>query len=476
MRIDTEEASLYGSFLFSNHFMREGMPFSRRPDDQDLLRSWGFRQNEMKKGLALLHDPKARELLGIEAGTTALDVKFLHENLQGDPLLGNVGWVSPDGRVQGTGEQFQEPDFDGADLLVAGGIANGANALARILANESAGEQEQPEVGAAIAQTSAETRRAVWGVMARVGDDEAGDRYRSMLHPDLDQSLIDVIPGGKSGLSHVRLQGETNDGIEKGTYAIRFRPGESGQWIPAKEELVRIAAHRPFNVNISYPGLFPYGMDCDDGATLAQFVHRLQTFCPMVSMDMHGPTQIQHVESALSHIDVFNANERDAARLFLGRDVKDIPPDQRDIALELIGGRMQAYMFTQGRPRLFTVTHRDGCHVVFQSAVGEICSKNCLSPYAQIPAKDTTGAGDVRFATSRLYLAREMGREWKDGSVTFGDVCRAVNIGQLSTTLHLQGEGGKAYEGVTVAKMESVVRSGRQFETLEQLQDALMVA
>jgi len=60
--------------------------------------------------------------------------------------------------------------------------------------------------------------------------------------------------------------------------------------------------------------------------------------------------------------------------------------------------------------------------------------------------------------------------------VTFGDVCRAVNIGQLSTTLHLQGEGGKAYEGVTVAKMESVVRSGRQFETLEQLQDALMVA
>lgn len=429
----------------------------------------------MQKGLALLHDPKAGGLLGIEAGTTALDAKFLHENLQSDPLLGNVGWVSPDGRVQGTDEQFQEPNFDGADLLVAGGIANGANALARILANESVGEQEQ-ELGAAIAQTSAETRRAVWGVMARVGDDEAGDRYLSMLHPDLDRSLIDVIPGGKSGLSHVRLQGEATDGIEKGTYAIRFRPGESGQWMPTKEELVRIAAHQPFNVNVSYPGLFPFGMDRDQGATLAQFVRRLQTFCPMVSMDMHGPTQIQHVESALSHIDVFNANYRDAARLFLGRDVQDIPPDQRDIALELIGGRMQAYMFTPGRPRLFTVTHRDGCYVVFQPAAGEIRSKNCLSPCAQIPARDTTGAGDVRFATSRLYLARELGREWKDGAVTFEDACRAVDIGQVSTTLHLQGEGGRAYEGVTVANMESVVRSGRQFETLEQLQAALTAA
>lgn len=455
--------------------MPEGMRFSLKPDPSDLLRSFGYREAEMPDALAMLRDPRVTLLTGIEAGTTALDVKFLHEDLQGDPLLGNVGWVGPDGRVQGTGEQFQEPDFDKADLLVAGGIANGANALARILANESSGEQGQ-EVGAAIAQTRVATRRAVWGVMARVGNDEAGERYLSMLHPDLDQSLVDIIPDGKSGLSHVRLQGETAEGIEKGTYAIRFRPGESGQWMPTKEELVRIAAHQPFNVNISYPGLFPYGMDRDNGATLSQFVRRIQTFCPMVSMDMHGPTQIQHVESALSHIDVFNANYRDAARLFLGRDVKDIPPDQRDITLGLIGGRMQAYMFTPGRPRLFTVTHRDGCYVVFQSANGKVQSRNCPSPCAQIPAKDTTGAGDVRFATSRLYLAREMGQEWREGTVTFEDVCRAVDIGQVSTTLHLQGEGGKAYEGVTVAKMEAVVRSGRKFKKLEELQDALAAA
>jgi sugar/nucleoside kinase (ribokinase family) len=451
-------------------------------DDAELYAPEGSSPRPLPHAEKARRGPDAPRVLIVDAGTTALDAKY-EEDLHGDPLTGTVGtvrpdgmvtMVGPDGRIQETGEHFEEPDLKKAKLLVAGGIANAANAMARLLANESAAQQQGM---ATISHSRRGIRGRVWAVMARLGDDEAGERYFSMIHPDVNTSLIEIIPGGKSGLSHVRLQPETRGGIEEGTYAIRFRPGESGQWMPTEEEAERIAALGPFNVNISYPGLFPFGMDRDNGATLSTFVRRLQRFCPMVSMDMHGPTLMRHVEPALSHIDAFNASYRDATRIFLGRDVKSIPPEQRDDTLRLIDTRIRMFMSQpMGRSRLFTVTHRNGCYLVFQTAAGEIHSQHCLSPCAQIPAKDTTGAGDVRFATSRLYLAREKGKAWREGTVTFDDVCRAVDIGQVSTTLHLQGEGGKAYGGVTMAKMEAIVRSGQTFSSLEELRAALLTA
>jgi hypothetical protein len=405
----------------------------------------------------------------IHAGTVALDATYRNQDLKDDPLRGDVGWVTPDGVVAKTGEQFTEPDLARADTLSAGGIANALNALAIICANE-----QRQQVGARVDHVRRKTRLSI---MARMGDDEPKKRYLAMVHPDVDQSLISTVKGGNSGLSVVRLHGKTSDGIEEGTYAIRFRPGASGEWVPTDDEAERIRQFDPNLVNVSYPGLFPNGMDQDNGVTLSRFIGQLQQFCPMVGFDTHSPTELQHIEPSLSHVDTFNTNFANGARMFLGvREKDELKMLDRDEALQRMDQRIREYMSTPtGRPRLFTISHRDGTYVVFQSASGQIYSRNSLSPCARIPAAGgTVGAGDVQNGTTQLYLAREMGDMWRNGTVTFDDMCRASTIGQVSTTLHLQGEGGKAYEGVTMAQMDAVARSGRQFESIEDLRAALL--
>ncbi|MFH1444596.1 MAG: hypothetical protein ABIG34_04395 [Candidatus Peregrinibacteria bacterium] len=417
-------------------------------------------------------DPPVRIL---HAGTVALDAISDGQDLADDPLCGTVGWVTPQGRVL-SGEddigEFTEPDLNRVDRIKAGGIANALGALALIGANESL----QQQAGATIDSTRQQARRTIMGIMARMGDDKAEKRYRSLIHPDVDQGLISVVQGGKTGLSHVRLQGKTDGDIEEGTYAIRFRPGASGEWVPTEEELKQIRQLHPDCLNISYPGLFPYGMDKSNGADLSRFIGETQQFCPMVGYDTHGPTELCHVEPSLSHTDTFNANYANAARIFLSGEVEAVDLDDRDGTLQRIEEQIRGYMVTPtGRSRLFTITHRNGTLVVFQSASGQVQSRHCLSPCAQIPAAvGTVGAGDVQNGTTQLYLAREMGDKWKDGSVTLDDVSLAAKIGQISTTLHLQGEGGKAYVGVTMAKMEALARTGRKFKTIEELQEALM--
>lgn len=412
----------------------------------------------------------------LHAGTTALDVIFDKEDITEDPLRGTVGWVGPDGNVEGTGEAFSEPAIDAADIVRTGGVANALGALARITSNES--REAQQSAGLAITNAQRQIRETVVGIMARMGDDPAGERYRTLLHPAIDQSMITLIEGGKSGLSHVRLHGTEGGEVEKGTYAIRFRPGESGAWEPTEEDVERIRRCRPDCVNISYPGLFPYGMDRWHGARLSWFIWELQKFCPMVGTDTHGPTELHHIAPSLSHMDTMNVNMGNARKLFLAGESSSPLPASLEDQLQLLEQKLRAYMQRPtGRSRLFTVSHRCGTFVLCQSATGTIGSRHCLSPCAKINAAGgTVGAGDVQNGMEQLYLIREAGDVWKSGNVTIELASLAATIGQIATTLHLQGEEANAYDGVTMAKMEKVARSGQCFHELHDLRQALLAS
>ena len=49
-----------------------------------------------------------------------------------------------------------------------------------------------------------------------------------------------------------------------------------------------------------------------------------------------------------------------------------------------------------------------------------------------------------------------------------------VQIGQIATTLHVQGKEANAFEDVTMAKIERVAREGGKFENLKSLRKALV--
>jgi len=444
-------------------------------DYRSILTSWGFGPDEIGEALARIEASDGPRSTVVDFGTTALDVKrkglFEHH-----PYMGGLALIGQDNRNLATGEPFVEPEASFAEQGHAGGIGNAANAVGSLLEND---RRVAERVGETVGLRTEMTRRKVWWtLMARLGDDEAGRIFKGKIHGLIDTELMQSVSGTFSGLADIRIQREDRGDVKKGDRAIYFRAGASGTTAPTRQDLLEIAVRRPTNVNVSYPGLFPDGMDRDRGATLALFIGELQKVCPMVSFDVHGFTELKHIEPALSRADLWNMNLAEAAKIFLGESIGN--PDElaygEKIALLL---RIEQHVLskyvrdTTKRPRMFTISDRKGCYVIFQSIDGNVLSTYCRSPCAEIGAVDKTGAGDVRFGLQRFFLAREKAQEWKDGSIRFGDIMKAVQIGQIASTLQVQGKESRPFDGVTLASLERVAGSGAGFETLEDLHEAL---
>ena len=122
---------------------------------------------------------------------------------------------------------------------------------------------------------------------------------------------------------------------------------------------------------------------------------------------------------------------------------------------------------------MFTISDRKGCFVMFKKASGTVQSEYCHSQCADIGAKDKTGAGDVRFGVQRFFLAREKADAWMDGSLSFEDAKLAVQMGQIASTLQVQGKEADAFEGVTLADIRRVAESGSDYTKIESLLAAL---
>ncbi|KKW37485.1 MAG: hypothetical protein UY85_C0052G0004 [Candidatus Peribacteria bacterium GW2011_GWB1_54_5] len=445
--------------------MPEVSPAPAEANDRQTAREWSIDDAQRETTAALQAEATIRNIV-IDFGTTALDVARKGSEFESDPYMGGLALVGRDNIVIGSGETFIQPLNlpDGH----AGGLGNAANAAGEIVANE-----KQAAAAQAVEQLQEETQTRVWAIMAYVGDDDVGAVWKGKIHPEVDQNAMPPATSAEtSGLSDIRVRPSDGD------RAIYFRAGLSGATVPREEDLIEIAKRRPINFNISYPGLFAEGMDKDKGQTLSRFIRQVQKVCPMVSFDVHGFTELEHIEPALSHVDMWNANLGEAAKIFLGEKIEkpdDLPPEDKLELLRRIQEVVQEKYVseTTQRPRMFTITDKRGCFVMFQSTDGKLQSSYCDSPCAKIPAINKTGAGDVRFGLQRLYLAREMGEAWQNGTVNFADAVEAVRMGQIGATLQVQGKEAKAFSGVTLASIHKAAISGKNYETIADLRAEL---
>lgn len=438
-----------------------------------LLTSWGFTPDEICDILPLVLDPSGPRNTVIDYGTTALDVKH-RGRFERDKYMGGLALVGQDNRVIGTDEPFVEPAEAHLEGGHAGGIGNAANAIGRLLQNERA---EMEIAGVRLEDITRVMRQKAIAIIARLGADPAGRHWVSQIHPMVDTSLLQPVIGYSSGLSDIRIQSEkvsqVGEEVEEGDRAIYFRAGASGATHPERQDLLDLAIRRPTNFNISYPGLFPDGIDQNRGASLQLFIREAQKVCPMVSFDVHGFTKMEHIEPALHQADLWNMNLGEAARIYLNEKIEK--PDELADAekMDLYGRieeRVQNYVGEpDGRPRMFTISDRKGCFVIFKKASGKIQSEYCHSQCADIGAKDKTGAGDVRFGVQRFFLAREKADAWMDGSMSFEDAKLAVQMGQIASTLQVQGKEADAFAGVTLASIRQAAESGEHFPAIEAL-------
>ncbi len=407
-------------------------------------------------------------LTGIECGTTALDCK-IKGNFTHDPFMGSLALVDQANLI-GNSKVFQIPSIDILKTGDCGGTGNSVKAIATILKTETG-----------IGQTEAPFHHIVWGIMALLGDDDVGQIWLDKIDPLINRDLVECLPTMPSGLSVVRIQKEeyATETVPKGERAIYFRAGASGSTVFTKERLQRISERNPFNINISYPGLFPYGADKTNGQNLAWFVQKAQGTCPCLTIDTHGFTKLRHIEPVLSYIDMFNSNFADAVRIFLNKSVTEHIADFEKMTLyqelaENITGKYFDSETKSTRSRMFTITDKRGAFLIFQNPqYKQIVVDYLDSPCALIPAVDKTGAGDVRFALQRLFIAARLNDEWSNGNFSFGDAITAVNVGQIGTTLHIQGKEAKALEGISISALEKVAVSGTQFGTIHSLKEEL---
>ena len=451
----------------------------READVEGILRRWGFDGAALKEALCAYRDPNGPRATVLNMGTVALDVKY-EGPYENHPLMGDCALVDLQNRMP-DGTEFKEPPDEDLRRAHAGGLGNDANAVARVLANE------RERVADTIPGGVAETRHHVWEVMARMGRGETGTLDRvGGVYVDKISDLIgkDLLRPDQvhkwSGLSRIWVQDRDVADVAKGERAIIFRAGASGATMPTKEDRLEILVRRTVNSHLAYPGLFLEGMDRDDGVEFDRFVRDIQEVCPIVSLDTHGPTQLSHIDRPLSHIDMANFNLADAVRLFTSQKIDPKKEPSRGVKQQLralISTELFPYFENEARkPRMFTVTDKEGCYLIFQGMDGTIHISYLDSPCAAIKSVDKTGAGDVRYGFQRLYIAREMAREWRSGSFEGEDAKCAVQIGQIAATLHVQGQGANAFDGVTLAMIERVAKEGKTFDSIGALRSELLRA
>lgn len=436
-----------------------------------ILLSWGFEGEELESTLAAVLDPEGPRCLVLDIGTTALDVKRKGD-FHGHKYMGGLALVGLDNKVIGhTDEKFVEPSEDFLEGGHAGGIGNAANAVGKVLENEAR------EHGT-LEWELADTRHHIWELMARMGTDRVAKIFGDKIHALVGKELLAPQPGNlPSGLSDVFVQAKKRGKTKKGDRVIFFRAGASGTMVLGKDDLLQILIRQPKNAHISYPGLFPNGMDQNNGVILKWFLEEAKKVSPIVSFDVHGFTKLHHVEPALGTANMVNANLAEAAKIFLGDEIdtaQEPEGKEKKALLQRLTAALTPYLQKGSGPAMFTISDRGGCFLLFRSAQGEVQTKYVASSCGQIPAHDKTGAGDVRYAFQRLYVARQMCEAWENGSFAMEDAERAVQIGQIATTLHVQGKEANAFEDVTMAKIERVAREGGKFGNLKSLRKALV--
>lgn len=402
-----------------------------------------------------------------EAGTLVLDYE-----VPGDysslPYKGQTIPIGPPNYFKPDGTQFINPPLEILRKGTPGGVANALKAEAAV------GDATISEAKEKLLEICPSIGPGFCAVIAQVGDDEAGKVLDGMLDSRIDKSLLQTVAGVPTGVTEALVQKEKVGSTPSGERTLLVQLGINNTFIFTPEMLEQINPES--FVNVSYPGLMNAGADQNNGENLSWFAEAIQKKGGFVSIDTHTPTKLEQIEKTLPRLDMFNANFKDAAKLFLkeelieSENIKEMIDQYKKMA-NIISRYILLDKDTQGRCKMFTITDRFGTYLIFKNAQGKIDQGYLPSSSGAVEATNTTGAGDVRYAIQRLCIAMLAEKEWSDGNLTWKQACFAVNAGQLAATLHVTRKENEPYplEGVSLYALLNIGNNGQEYTTIEDV-------
>jgi len=454
------------------------LPSELTPEEKrQLLIDWGYDGAELADANEAVQSGKAQQFLVLDGFTIALDVVRKTKEVLNHPFYGQVVMVTKDGSFidLNTGQpvdsanKFVRPGDsvlkDPNTELVSGGTGNAA-ILGLLL------ENEDPDKDVAL---GIKPNRA-WALWADAGDDEAYRQWIARIPPLIDTQYVKSHPSGVTGLSDVLLHPQPEEG--RNDYAIVFQPGIGGTTMLTREHLLRLLLHEPANMNFSYIGLCPDGMDQDGGENFAWFAQHASEICPIISADTHAPTQLDQLQSAWPFLGMVNFNRLNASKILLGKpDEKSSGPQpDLDEALHRRIAEVIDLEQRKGRTILNTITDKRGCLAILFHPDGKNERQYFESPFAQISGSNTVGLGDTHFAGERLETASALLDKWRSGDFSMDDAKMAIGFGQALSSMRIGSTEANPYRGVTIAKIRNVIESGETFSRIEDLRAALEAA
>ncbi|MFH1670999.1 MAG: hypothetical protein ABIA92_05455 [Patescibacteria group bacterium] len=448
------------------------LPSELTPEEKGkLLIKWGYDGADLADADEAVQSGGAKRLLVFDGFTIALDVVRKTEAVINHPFYGQVVMATKDGSLidLNTGQpvdsanKFVRPSdgvlIDPNTELSAGGIGNAA-IIGYLLANEDPDQEIAPGI----------RPEDVWALWADAGNDEAYRQWIERIHHLVNTQYVESHPSGVTGLSDVLLHPES-----KNDYAIVFQPGIGGTTQLTREHLKRLLLHGPANMNFSYIGLCPDGMDRNDGENFAWFAERGSEICPIISADTHAPTQLNQLQGAWPFLGMVNFNRFNASKILLDKkgEKSSGPQPDLDEALHRRIAEVIDLEQRKGRTILNTITDARGCLAILFHPDGTSECKYFESPFAEISGDNPVGLGDTHFAGERLETALALLDEWNSGSFSMGNAKRVIGFGQALSSMRIGSEEADPFEGIKIAGIRNVVESGERFDDIDSLKAAL---
>ncbi len=302
--------------------------------------------------------------------------------------------------------------------------------------------------------------------------------YDVMAENGVDMSSVYVHPDLPTGTTYIHA----TTGGERG--GIAYFPGANDDF---DFEIHKPTVERlgPKIVYYMYSGLSARG-DANGGRDLAEFIRWCRDKGAVTIVDSHTLTgdpvgliksgkavkEYRLLEPLLGELDLFFTSS-DEAKMIENtlRSPKDFDGvDEQKAIVDFLNYICKRYRTDERRTRLFGVTVSSGAYEKHITPDGKDSEPvKVESRFMAGQVVDLVGAGDSFRAGLLSYIARNLDA-FTDGSMNFGE---AVQMGNLFASVYIKAPLADRYKSRSYEKMLAAVRSGEQFESFEQMEQAL---
>jgi len=385
---------------------------------------------------------------------------------------------------------FRRADFDFADALVGkGGLAKCRSADAPAYSQKQL--RGWIEQGFATAGGPGNTAplmakaglNVALGVNLGKGEYDGLDAqgrffYDVMAENGVDMSGTYIHPALPTGTTYIHATA----GGERG--GIAYFPGANDDFNFEihKKTVERL---RPAILYYMYSGLSQRG-DANDGRDLADFIKWARAQGCVTIADSHTLTgdpaalirsgkavaEYRLLEPLLGELDLFFTSS-DEAKMIENtlRSPKDwASVDEQKAIVEFLNYLCRSYWTDERRTRMFGVTVSNGAYEIHISPDGKISQPvKVESHFMAGEVVDLVGAGDSFRAGLLSYITRNLDA-FRTGSMNFGE---AVQMGNLFASVYIKAPLADRYKSRSYEKMLAAARSDEQFDSFEQMEQAL---